>query len=201
MRLSVEAGHDVTVMVRPGADFHPVPGVRVIRASALQPDQIAGASRGRDVVLSCIGPQRVQPFNPWSALRPPAHVAELSARALVEGLRESGVRRVVAISAAGVGDSRPRISTLMRWLIEHSTIGPMYDDLHSMEETFRRSHLDWMAVRPVTLMNGGPTNKTREVDRYYATSSISRADVAARMLQEATKPGPLAGATPMIAGT
>jgi uncharacterized protein YbjT (DUF2867 family) len=199
-RLAAESGHDVTAMVRPGADYDPPEGVRVVRASALEPERVAQASRGRDAVLCCIGAQRVHPFNPWSSLRPPHHVCELAAKAIVAGLLESGVRRVVAISAAGVGDSFDRINPLMRWFVRRSTIGHMYADLEAMEALFRRSHLDWMTVRPVTLIKGKPTHKAREVDRFRTSAHITRGDVAAWMLGAVMESAPLGGRTPMIAG-
>lgn len=198
-RLTVEAGHEVSAFVRPSTPYDPPPGVRVVRGLATEVGDVAKASAGQDVVLSCIGPQRTNPLNPWAPLRPPAGVATLTAQALVAALPQSGVRRVVAISAAGVGDSSTRINPMMKWLIRRSTIGAMYADLDAMEERLRHSGLDWMAVRPVTLVNSAPSNRAREVARFRTTSVISRADVAAWMLRVASDTAPIMNRTPMIA--
>lgn len=197
-RLAAADGHDVTAMVRPSTTYDAPAGVRVVRASAIDPNDIALASEAQDVVISCIGPQRTNPANPWAPLRPPANVAELTARALVAGLAASSVRRVVAISAAGVGDSFPHMNAIMRWLVRRSTVGTMYADLDAMEQVFGQSGLDWLAVRPVTLVNAAPSNRAHEVSRFRTTSTIGRADVAAWLLKVAIDPAPISGRTPMI---
>lgn len=56
--------------------------------------------------------------------------------------------KLVVISAAGVGDSRPHISTINRLLFDHSNIGVAYRDIHQMERVLADSTLDWHAVRP-----------------------------------------------------
>lgn len=197
-RLAASGGHDVTAIVRPSTTYDAPAGVRVVRASAIDPNDIAFASEAQDAVISCIGPQRTSPANPWAPLRPPAHVAELTARAIVTGLQASSVRRVVAISAAGVGDSFPHMNAIMRWLVRRSTVGTMYADLDAMEQVFGQSSLDWCAVRPVTLVNAAPSTRAREVQRFGTTSTIGRADVAAWLLRIATDAAPIAHRTPMI---
>ena len=52
-----------------------------------------------------------------TALRPPLHVAEESAKRLVPAMEAAGIGRVVAISAASAGDSLPVTNAAMRWLL------------------------------------------------------------------------------------
>jgi uncharacterized protein YbjT (DUF2867 family) len=166
--------------------------------SALDVEDIAAAVEEQGVVISCIGPQRANPWNPWSSLRPPLGVAERSARAILDAIGSSGHRRLVAISAAGVGDSIARTTPAMRWLIAHSTIGEMYADLNRMEAVLRASGQDWVAVRPVTLVNTGrPSGRARVLRRYRALSVVSRADVAAWLLADALEAEP-EDRTPLI---
>jgi uncharacterized protein YbjT (DUF2867 family) len=186
-RLAQEAGHRVRALVRPGTPFDAPEGVDVRVGSALDVEDIAAAVEEQGVVISCIGPQRANPWNPWSSLRPPLGVAERSARAILDAIGSSGHRRLVAISAAGVGDSIARTTPAMRWLIAHSTIGEMYADLNRMEEVLRASGQDWVALRPVTLVNAGrPSGRARVLRRYRALSVVSRADVAAWLLAVAS---------------
>lgn len=196
-RLAAEAGHGVTAMVRVGRAYAPPHGVRVIEGSALDERDLARALDGQEVLISCLGAQRTQPWNPWAPLRPPGQVAEPSARAMVAVVPAAGVRRVVVISAAGVGDSLARTNGMIRWLLRHSTVGVMYADLARMEETLRASPLDWVAVRPVTLVNAAPTSRTRVLSHYGTTSVVGRADVAAWLLRAAADPSP-GDRTPMI---
>src|SRR5689334_18924753 len=82
-RFASEAGHSVTALVRPNRAFRPPDGVRVLQGSALDERDLAGALHEQDILISCLGAQRTQPWNPWSPLRQPTRVAEPSARAMV----------------------------------------------------------------------------------------------------------------------
>jgi uncharacterized protein YbjT (DUF2867 family) len=185
-------------LVRPETVYEPPASVRVERGSALDAGFLSTLFRGQDVVISCIGPQRTNQRNPWSPLREPPHVAELSARAAVRALPSSGVQRFVAISAAGVGDSLAFTNPLMRWLIRNSTIGAMYADLEAVEQVLRQSGRDWVALRPVTLVNLPPSTRARVLTAFRAASIVGRADVAAWLLRAAVDSAPVAERTPMI---
>jgi uncharacterized protein YbjT (DUF2867 family) len=172
--------------------------VVVQRGSALDHADLARAMEGQDVLISCLGPQRTNPRNPWSRLRLPLHVAELSARAIAAVLPRTRIRRIAAISAAGVGESLARTNGPMRWMLRHSTVGQMYADLEAMERVLRGSDIDWLAVRPVTLINAAPSARAKTVGRYRAASIIGRGDVAAWLLRAATSDAPIEDRTPMI---
>lgn len=198
-QLAREAGHDVTALVRPETPFNPPAGVIVHRGSVLRHDDLARLVARQDAVISCLGAQRVNAANPWSPLRPPLRFAEDSATRLVAAMDVAGVGRLAAISAAGVGDSLAATNATMRWLIRSSTIGAMYGDLAAMERVYQDSALDWLAVRPVTLVDAKrPTTRARLVPRFRIVSTISRADVAAWLLRAATEPQSSADRTPMI---
>jgi uncharacterized protein YbjT (DUF2867 family) len=198
-RLAHEAGHTVTALVRPGTAFVAPAGVIVRRGRVLNDADLAPAVAGQDAVISCLGAQRLNPRNPWSPLRLPLHVARDSAGRLVQAMTVAGVNRLAAISAAGVGDSVTATNATMRWLLRHSTIGVMYGDLAAMEAIYRASPIDWLTVRPVTLVDARTTsNKARVVPRFRMVSTISRADVAQWLLRAATDPQPIVDRTPMI---
>ncbi|MCB9687071.1 MAG: NAD(P)H-binding protein [Alphaproteobacteria bacterium] len=183
---AVERGHEVTALVRGEASLPPA--VRVIRAGVLAPGALADAVRERPTVLSALGQRRAHPF-PWSPLRSPPDLGARWARLLVDAARDLGRLRVVAVSAAGVGDSAPQMNVVMRGLVATSTIGVAYRDLAEMERILLGADLDVTCVRPVTLTNGPRTGRVQEVDAFGLTASISRADVAAWMLDAAAHPG------------
>jgi uncharacterized protein YbjT (DUF2867 family) len=186
-RLAHADGHAVTALVRPEAAFAAPPGVTVRRGSVLDAGDLAGAVAGQDAVISCLGAQRVNARNPWSPLRPPFHLAAESATLLARAMAAAGVSRLAAISAAGVGDSLASTNALMRWLLRSSTVGEMYADLAAMETVYRASGLDWLAVRPVTLIDASaPSARARVVPCFRMVSTISRADVAAWLLRAVT---------------
>jgi hypothetical protein len=51
-----------------------------------------------------------------------------------------------------------------------------------MEAVLAASRLDWSAPRPTRLTDGPPTGRIAVVDAFSAAAAISRADVAAWML-------------------
>ncbi len=87
-----------------------------------------------------------------------------------------------APSAAGVGDSAASLNLPMRFLLATTMIGAAYADLAAMEDILATSGLDWSAPRPTRLTDGPPTGRIAVVDAFSAAAAISRADVAAWML-------------------
>ena len=196
-RLSVQAGHEVTALVRPGTSFVAPANVRVIRGEALDSAALAGAVDGQDAVASCLGIRRAGKA-PWAALLSPPDLMTRVAALLVPAMARAGVRRVVAISAGGVAESVTQCSAVIRWMTGAGTIGVAYRDLAEMERQLSASRLDWLAVRPVTLMNGPPTGYAAKVDRYGLFSIVRRADVATWMLGALSRPTPYVGQTILL---
>lgn len=190
-RLAAER-HDVTALARPGAPLDAPARVTVRRGDPTDPDTLDRLLAGHDAVLSCLGLRRAG-RSPWAPLRSPADLTERVAHALVPAMRANGIGRLVAISAAGVGDSFERLSWPVRRLVTTGNVAVAYRDLAAMERTLAAGGVEWLAVRPVTLVDGAPTGRARPVDRYGLASTIRRSDVAAFMLAAVEKPS-LAGA-------
>jgi hypothetical protein len=181
--------------VRPSTDYAPPPGATLVRDDVLRDGAIATVARGHDVVISCLGIRRRRPRNPWSALASPPDFTSRTARAIVAATAAAKIERVIAISAAGVADSWPRMSWFLRFLFANSRIGDAYRDLATMEEVYAASTLDWVAVRPVTLTDRGAKD-ARETDRFPLTATIARATVARWIVEHVD--APMMERTPMI---
>lgn len=198
VRLARERGHHVRALVRPATPFNPPAGIEVIRGEVLDEGVLDRALEGCEAVLSALGIKRKTPWNPWSALASPPDLATQAARLLAEAMPGHEVRRVVAISAGGVGESVRGLHPLLRWLIANSNVAASYRDLAGMEAVFADSGLDWLAVRPTTLRAGPPTGSVQVVQHFGLLSRISRGDVAAWMLAAAERPEPFTERTPML---
>ncbi len=91
-------------------------------------------------------------------------------------------------SAGGVGDSAVHLNLPMRLLLATTMIGTAYADLAAMEAALAASGLDWLAPRPTRLTDGPATGRIAVVDAFSAAAAISRADVAAWMLDALDQP-------------
>lgn len=96
----------------------------------------------------------------------------------VAAMQRAHVKRIGAVSAAGAGESVKDVSQVVSWMIRAGSVGTAYRDLTAMEAVLDESHLDWLIVRPVTLVNGPPTGGTRELSRFHVNSLVRRSDVA-----------------------
>jgi len=89
---ALAAGHDVTAVARNPATLPAA--VRAVAAdlAVVDPSALEPAVAGADAVLSGLGPRS----------RSDAGIASVGTRAIVQAMRATGVRRIVAVSAAPV---------------------------------------------------------------------------------------------------
>jgi uncharacterized protein YbjT (DUF2867 family) len=188
-RFAADGGHAVTALVRPSASLDVPPTVRVVRGDVLDPSVLAAVVEGQNAVASCLGLRRTSK-SPWAALRSPPDLTTRVTAALIPAMERAGILRIVALSAGGVAESITQLTTPVRWMVSSGNVGVAYRDLAEMERLLSASRLDWLAVRPVTLVNGVPTARAGRVTRYGLFSIIRRADVAAWMLGALVRPTP-----------
>ncbi|MEM8932062.1 MAG: NAD(P)H-binding protein [Acidobacteriota bacterium] len=184
VREALDRGLAVTAVVRPGSE-HCLPGAATSAVgSVLDPDFVRRQVTGHDAVLSCLGLRR-RSVVPWSKLLSPPDLVERFTRHLASALDESPIRRVLWISAGGVGDSHDRATRSIQAMIRAGHVGTAYADLNRAEAIMPEGDDRWLAVRPVTLTGGPPTGRAAPVDRYGLLSTIRRSDVASWMLDVA----------------
>jgi uncharacterized protein YbjT (DUF2867 family) len=197
VQLAAQAGHDVTALVRPSTPFDAPARVRVVRGDVLDPATLASAIPGHDAVASCLGIRRTSKL-PWAPIASPPNFTARVTSALIPAMTAAGVKRIVAISAGGVAESITQLSAPVRWMVGAGNVGVAYRDLAEMERLLSASRLDWLAVRPVTLMDGPPTSRVGKVTRYGLFSIIRRSDVAAWMLGALARPTPFIEQTVLL---
>jgi len=182
VRIALERGYQVTALVRPETSFEVSHDVRVIRGNVLDTNVINKAMEKQHAVLSCLGIKRKYPKNPWSSFMSPPDFMKQCAEGIVQAMERHLVKRLITISAAGVGDSDRRMKLMIRWMINYSNISIAYRDLAEMEQVYENSDIDWLVVRPVTLVNGTPSSRAQLVNSYGLFSTIARSEVARWML-------------------
>jgi putative NADH-flavin reductase len=167
----------VTVLARNPQALAAAERLRVLQGDVTGGDGLAQAVAGQDAVLSALG--RGYSFKS----------ERLFARAMpriVEAMEARGVRRLVVVSAWGVGETAPDASLLPR-LMHRLLLAELFADKLAGEEALRRSGLDWTIVYPTALTNGPRTSRYRTGERLEMRGllpSISRADVAEFVLRQ-----------------
>ena len=165
---AVAKGHEVSVLVRhPGSAAQP--GIRVITGDALQPDDVLGAMAGQDAVVDCIGGTK-----PWKS-----QTLERNAmQNIVKAMKTSGAKRLVVVSAMGVGDSKKQSPWWYRNLMLPTFLRGSTADKAAMEAIVQSSGLDWIIARPPILKDGPATGKVQVLNQSETGHGITRADLA-----------------------
>jgi uncharacterized protein YbjT (DUF2867 family) len=187
VRLAAERGYEVSSALRPGSPHEPPPGVTTQRGEVLDPGFLAGLVRGHDVVVSCLG-QRRAGASPWSERLSPPDLVSTVIAGTTAAMTAHGVRRLLVVSAGGAGASRAQATRPIRWMIRRGSLRTAYADLERMERHLEATDLDWLVVRPVTLVGGDPTGSARPVARYGLFSTVRRSDVADWIVRQLAVP-------------
>jgi putative NADH-flavin reductase len=99
---------------------------------------------------------------------------------------EHSVRRLIAVSTFGAGDSRSQVSFLPRTVVFGVILRSEVADKEAMESQLAATDLDWTVVRVGVLTDGPRTGvyRTRDDGTIRGMGRISRADVAHFFLNE-----------------
>ncbi|MFD0687014.1 NAD(P)-dependent oxidoreductase [Actinomadura fibrosa] len=180
VRLAVDAGHDVTAVVRnpDGLPAELRERCDVVQADIMDPAAIEEAVKGADAVISAVGSREG---------RAPTTVCARSAAAIATAMRAAGAERFLMVSASGLAAERGD-DPLTRFVVKPLIIGPLlrhaFADMRAAEREVRGSGLAWTIVRPPRLLDGPGKGRYRKaVDRGVTGGfSIRRADVAQALL-------------------
>lgn len=123
VQLAHSAGHLVTAVSR--SPISVPPNVTLLNDEVLRPGALDRACEGQDAVLSALGIRRKNQANPWSPLSSPADFTSRTAQLLVDAMKKNAVGKVIAVSASGVGDSKPGLNLMMRFSSVIPTLGPI----------------------------------------------------------------------------
>lgn len=176
---ALERGYAVTAMVRDPARLqveHPQLTIR--QGDVLDAASVEAAMRDQDAVVSALGHTRF--FQP-------TRIQSDGTRHLLQAMKANGVRRLVCETALGIGDSAGRLGILYTLLVVPLILPFYFWDKARQERLIAESDVEWVIVRPGVLTNGekrGRIQAGREVGSFLWSVRISRADVAAFMLDQ-----------------
>ncbi|RVV97167.1 NAD-dependent epimerase/dehydratase family protein [Mesobaculum littorinae] len=169
-RLS-ELGHQPVAMVRSPEKARDLEAVTV-EGDARDPAALDRAMAGVDAVVSSIG-------TPASPIRE-VTVLSTATKALVDAMKRQGVRRLVAITGMGAGNSRGHGGSVFDRIIMPLMLRKVYADKDRQEAVIRDSGLDWVIVRPSVLNDKpghGAARALLDLSKFHG-GTIARSDVA-----------------------
>jgi len=183
----LERGHTLSALIRPSTSVELDPRIRVVPGEVYRGEGLDEALDGADAVLCALGMKRKNPKNPWSKNTSPDDFMKVSTGHIISAMKRAKVSRIIAVSAAGVGESRARLNLVMRFFLATTMIGTAYRDLADMENLLAESGLDWLAPRP-TRLTWKSNGRIEVTERFGANDSIGRSDVARWMLDALERP-------------
>ena len=172
VKQALDQGHEVTAFVRdPKKLTIKDSKLHIIEGDVLK-DQpaITSAIAGRDAIICALGVA--------NSLKSAGLIAG-SLAAIVPAAKKHEVRRLILISAFGVGDSA-RNAPLVPRLMYRLLLGDIYRDKNAGEDIVKASGLNWTIIHPVMLTTGPKTEIYRRGGRLelHGIPKVSRADVA-----------------------
>ncbi|MCB8981458.1 MAG: SDR family oxidoreductase [Ardenticatenaceae bacterium] len=177
VKQALAAGDEVTVLVRdPGRLTIKHDKLYLVIGDVLNADKVEETVAGSDAVCCSLGNT---PNNP-------DFVVSDGTRNIIDCMEKQGIKRLVVVSAMGVADSVEQVTLTFKMLMK-TVLRKAYEDKERQEQLIRESNLDWIIVRPGGLTNGPATGEYQfGLDSAIGSGQVSRADVAAFVLQQLT---------------
>jgi nucleoside-diphosphate-sugar epimerase len=209
---ALSASHTVTALVRDPTSLTPSPGLTITTGSPLSTPSIEAAITTPslpDAIIIALASVRTSdsPFSKPTS--PPRLLTDSHARVL-EAMRKFGIKRLITISAFGVGDSNKNVVLPVRLVLNYSSMAYAFEDHGEVEKLVRRTagewkregrELEWTLVRPCMLNDKEAAEvKVLGNDGKGAglMAGISRGSVVRFMVERCLEKGEFVGCTPVI---
>jgi len=153
--------------------------LQTVQGDILDLAAVTHAIKGHDAVLCALG----APAMNKSGIR------AQGTKNIIKAMEQTGVNRMICMSAYGCGDSYELLPFHYKFLILPLMLRHVYADHEVQEQHVQASKLDWTLVRPSALID-----KKQSADYWHGTSAsdtplklkISRENVAEFMLKQLT---------------
>lgn len=165
-----------------------------VDGDALDRRDIDRALDGVEAVIQCLGVS----FGPETVLKGTTLFSQ-SSRVLVDAMQANGVKRLIAVTGLGAGDSRGHAGLFYNALLFPLVLKRVYDDKDIEEQIVRASGLNWTIVRPGLLTSGAATGRYQALTdpKSWRAGSISRSDVGEFLVRQVEERN-FIGQTPVL---
>lgn len=172
---AVARGHQITAQTRSAAKLTAFPGIRIAVGAPNSGAFLREHVAGHDAVVMCLGIDRSGKTTLFSE----------TTKAVVDVMKAVGVRRLVAVTGVGAGDSRGHGGWFYNRIIYPLFTRNRYIDKNRQEAIIEHSDLDWTIVRPAPYaanVGHGPLQVHTVIPESLQLRSITRAEVAGFIL-------------------
>ena len=168
-------GHQVTALARDPGKLESRTGLTMIPGDVLDQAAVDACIDGADAVVCVLGSR--------SGSEP---VEARGTERILAGMQTRGVRRLIAVTSMGVGDSVDQVAPFFRAIMK-LTLKRIMQAKEEQERLIMASGLDWTIVRPGGLTDGPRTGHYRAgLDKDIKATRIARADVAEFVVRQLT---------------
>ena len=176
VKQALEGGHEVTAFVRDPARLAiENENLSIVTGDVFDPASVAQAIKGQDAAVCALGA--------GSDLKK-TKVRTIGTINIIAGMQENNVKRLVVITAMGVGESWDTLSMFNKFFFA-TLLKSAREDHEAQEAAVKESGLDWTIIRPSGLVDTPRTGVYDFGENIPAkTSRIARADVADLILIE-----------------
>ena len=198
----LQRGYELNCLVRDAQKINTArERLKVLQGSPEKLSDLEKAIKNCEAIINVLNISRNSDF-PWAKLRTsPTFLSEVM-KNVIELAEAHQVKRIIACSAWGAGETKKDIPAWFRWLIDKSNIGLTYRDHERQEKLLMSSHLLWTIVRPAGLTN---SKKYQEIIESYNNKpkprmTINRISLAKYVVDAITNES-LIRKTPVISGS
>lgn len=181
---ALKQGHEVTVLTRDaGKVAARSEHLHIVEGNVADRNTLRSVLNGQEAVIQTLG------IGGKGDGKPTTFVSDAN-KMIMEEMEQMNVKRLVAISVIGAGDSL----TFLPWIYRKMVL-PLFmkwfqaviDDKNRMEPMIKQSGLDWTIVRCTTVKDCPATGKVTATQTGKGLKfSISAADMAAFMVNQLT---------------
>ena len=195
VKSALAKGHSVSAFSRSPAKLDLThPALTKVAGDFHDAASVRSAVAGQDAVIICASPSSL------GGIKEKPDYFSRGTKHCIDAMKEHGVKRLVVLSAHGVGESKSAASWLQRTLLIGGLLKGFFRDHEVQERMTRDSGLDFIIARPTRLTNGKAKGKyVRTAELISVPATISRADVA-DFLVEACESTALVGKCVQIGG-
>lgn len=146
---AIKRGHKVAGIARDPSKIT-VKEAEIVKGTPYDFDTVRKAMIGCEAVISTLNV-----FPPsdglFGKIKSPLDTMSVSMTNTVKAMKEKNLKRIVVMTALGVGDSSKEIPAFFSFIVKVSNIRHAYYDHEAQEKVLENSDLDWTIVRPVGL--------------------------------------------------